>query len=77
MQEWPDYDEDLAREELATLIVQVNGKVRDRIEVAADVTAEQAEEVALSSEKIQGWLEGKEVRKVIARPPNLVNLVVA
>ena len=73
---WPAWDEDLAREETATLIVQVNGKVRDRIEVSADLSAEDAEELALASEKIQGWIDGKEVRKVIARPPNLVNVVI-
>ncbi|MEA1902687.1 MAG: leucine--tRNA ligase [Actinomycetota bacterium] len=76
LQSWPVWDEELAREETVTLIVQVNGKVRDRLEVSAELTAEEVEAVALASEKVLGWLEGKEVRKVIARPPNLVNLVV-
>jgi len=76
LQPWPSWDEELAREETVTLVVQVNGKVRDRLTVTADISAEEAEEAALGSEKIQGWLEGKEVRKVVARPPNLVNLVV-
>ncbi len=73
---WPTWDEELAREETVTLVVQVNGKVRDRFEVPAEITAEQAEEIALGSEKIQGWIDGQEVRKVISRPPNLVNFVV-
>jgi leucyl-tRNA synthetase len=73
---WPAWDEDLAREEMVTLVVQVNGKVRDRFEVSADITAAQAEEVALSSEKIREWIDGQEVRRVISRPPNLVNVVV-
>ncbi|HEX6220630.1 MAG TPA: class I tRNA ligase family protein, partial [Acidimicrobiia bacterium] len=73
---WPTWDEELAREETVTMVVQVNGKVRDRMEVSADITPEQAEETALSSEKIQEWLDGGEVKRVIARPPNLVNLVV-
>jgi leucyl-tRNA synthetase len=72
---WPTWDEDLAREETVTLVVQVNGKVRDRFEVSAEITAEQAERMALDSEKIQGWIDGQEVRKVISRPPNLVNVV--
>ena len=77
LEAWPDFDEELAKEEMVMLIVQVNGKVRDRLEVPADITAQHAEEMALASDKIQGWIDGGEVRKVIARPPNLVNLVVA
>ncbi len=73
---WPTWDEELAKEETVTLVIQVNGKVRDRTEVSADITADQAEAAALTSEKIQEWIEGQEVRRVIARPPNLVNLVV-
>ncbi len=77
LQAWPEFDPELAREETAMLIVQVNGKVRDRLEVPADITADNAEEMALASEKIQTWLEDGELKKVIARPPNLVNLVIA
>ena len=73
---WPTWDPELAREETVTLVVQVNGKVRDRLEVSADITSEQVEELAMSSEKIQEWIDGQEVRRVIARPPSLVNLVV-
>lgn len=74
-EEWPIWDEELAREETVTMVIQVDGKVRDRIEVSADITAEEAEELALSSEKIQGWIDTQEVGRVIARPPNLINLV--
>jgi leucyl-tRNA synthetase len=73
---WPTWDEELAREEIVTLVIQVNGKVRDRLDVSADITAEQAEEFALGSEKIQSWIDGQEVKRVISRPPNLVNVVV-
>jgi leucyl-tRNA synthetase len=76
VQPWPEWDSELAREETVTLVVQVNGKVRDRFEVSADITAQQAEEVALGSEKVRVWIDGQEVRKVISRPPNLVNVVV-
>jgi leucyl-tRNA synthetase len=72
---WPEWDEDLAREELVTLVIQVNGKVRDRLEVSADITSDQATELAMGSEKIQSWIDGQEVKRVIARPPNLVNVV--
>ena len=59
------------------MVVQVNGKVRDRTEVPADISAEEAEDVAKSLERIQGYLAEGEVRKVIARPPGLVNIVVS
>ena len=73
---WPVWDPELAREETATLVIQVNGKVRDRVEVSADITSEQATELALSSDKIQSWIDGQEVERVISRPPSLVNVVV-
>ncbi|HSM44357.1 MAG TPA: class I tRNA ligase family protein, partial [Acidimicrobiia bacterium] len=73
---WPVWDPELAREETVTLVIQVNGKVRDRFEVSADITSEQATELAMESEKIQGWIDGQEVERVISRPPNLVNVVV-
>ncbi|HUG31410.1 MAG TPA: leucine--tRNA ligase [Acidimicrobiia bacterium] len=73
---WPAWEEELAREETVTLVIQVNGKVRDRFEVSAEITSDQATELALGSEKIGTWLDGQEVKRVIARPPNLVNIVV-
>jgi len=75
LQPWPAYDPEVAREETVTLVVQVNGKVRDRLQVPADANAATVEEAALSSERIQEWLAKGEVRKVIARPPGLVNIV--
>ena len=76
LQDWPVWDEQLVLVETVTMIVQVNGKVRDRIEVATDITPEEAEEQALGLERIQGWIGGHEVRKVIVRQPNLVNIVI-
>lgn len=72
---WPEWDPELAKEETATLIVQINGKVRDRFEVSPDLTAAEAEELALASAKVQANLEGLVVRKVIAKPPKLVSIV--
>jgi len=57
------------------LIVQVNGKMRDRIEVSAKISEADAEALARSSEKLTDWISGG-VKKVIARPPNIVNFVV-
>jgi leucyl-tRNA synthetase len=73
---WPVWDEDIAREETATMVIQVNGKVRDRVMVTADISREEAERVALEAEKVQAWIDGGEIEKVIARPPYIVNIVV-
>ena len=74
---WPSFDEALARDETVTLVVQVDGKVRDRIEVSADADEETCRELALSSEKARHALDGREIANVIVRPPRLVNLVTA
>ncbi|HUG74412.1 MAG TPA: leucine--tRNA ligase, partial [Acidimicrobiia bacterium] len=74
---WPTFDADLAVEETVTLVVQVNGKVRDRIEVDAGIDEDEAIRLALASEKVAAALGGAEPLRVIARPPNLVNVVVA
>jgi leucyl-tRNA synthetase len=66
----------VAADEMVTLVVQVNGKVRDRIEVSPDIDEETATAVALAAERVQPYLEQGEVAKVIARPPGLVNLVI-
>jgi len=73
---WPDYDEDLAAEDTVTMVVQVNGKVRDRVEVAADITENDARTAALASERVAPYLDG-EPNRVIVRAPDLVNIVVA
>ena len=60
-----------------TMVVQVNGKVRDRIEVDPGIDEAEAERLALASTKVQAHLDGATPRKVIARPPSLVNIVVS
>ena len=72
---WPEWDEDLAADEMITLVVQVNGKLRDRIDVPADVTEEDARTVALASDRVKQHTEGKTVRRVIYVPGRLVNVV--
>ena len=74
-QRWPTWDEELTREETITLVVQVNGKVRDRIEVEADIDEETARKLALESLRVQKWLDGKTIRKVIFAGGKLVNIV--
>jgi leucyl-tRNA synthetase len=75
-QAWPAWDEALIRAEEITLVVQVNGKLRDRIEVPADITEEAAKELALSSTRVKPHVEGRELRKSVYVPGRLVNLVV-
>ncbi len=76
LQAWPEADPEIARDERVTMVIQVNGKVRDRLEVDAGIDEATATEVALAAERVQSWLANGEVRKVIARPPKLVNIVV-
>ena len=75
-QPWPEWDAELAAEEEITLVVQVNGKVRDRILVPVDVSEERAKEIALSSEKVRPYVDGKQTLRVIYVPGRLVNVVV-
>ena len=75
-QPWPEWDAEIAKEDTITLVVQVNGKVRDRIKVSAGIEDEAAKEKALSSENISKWLNGNEPRKVIVVKGKLVNIVV-
>jgi leucyl-tRNA synthetase len=74
-QAWPTFDPELARAETETMVVQVNGKVRDRIEVAAGITEAEMTELALASARVQEHLGGREPRKVIVVPPKLINVV--
>ena len=73
--DWPTLDEDAAKDDEITLIVQVNGKLRDRISLPASHTEAEAKSVALTSETVKAALNGKEPKKVILVPGKLVNIV--
>jgi leucyl-tRNA synthetase len=75
-QRWPKWDEKLVKDEEIPLIVQVNGKVRDKIMVPATISEAQARKMALESPKVQGYVEGKSITQFIYVPFRLVNLVV-
>ena len=75
-EKWCEYDENLAKSSSITLVVQINGKVRDKIEVEADLPQDKLKEIALSSEKAKEFTEGKEIVKVIVVPKKLVNIVI-
>jgi len=74
--EWPVHDESLIQEETFELVMTVNGKPRDKMEVSADIPEAEAIEKTLASEKVQRHLEGKRVAKTIYVPGKLVNVVV-
>jgi leucyl-tRNA synthetase len=74
-QSWPVWEERLLEEETFTLIVQINGKVRDRIELSADTNEEDAIEAALGSKKIQLSLNNQTPKNSIYVPKRLINFV--
>jgi len=73
---WPSYDEEATRAETVEIVVQINGRVRDRLTVPAGIDAAEMQKVALASEKVQSLIAGKQVVKVIPVPGKLVNIVV-
>jgi leucyl-tRNA synthetase len=75
-QRWPSYDKDLAQEEAADVVLQVNGKVRGRMSVPFGTPAAELEKLALDHPKVEGSIAGKNVVKVIVVPDKLVNIVV-
>ncbi|MCC3291273.1 leucine--tRNA ligase [Arthrobacter sp. zg-Y1110] len=74
---WPVVDETLLVQDTVTAVVQVQGKVRDRLEVAADISEQDLREAALASDAVQRFLDGRSIRTVIVRAPKLVNIVPA
>jgi len=74
-QAWPEFDEDCLLEDEIEIVLQVNGKVRDKISVPAEASKEEVEEAALASERVQSFIDGLTVRKVIVVPGRLVNVV--
>ncbi|HEV3504564.1 MAG TPA: class I tRNA ligase family protein, partial [Actinomycetes bacterium] len=72
---WPGFDDALVRAERVTCVVQVDGKVRDRIEVAPDATEDELRDLAMASERVRSALGDREVARVVVVPPKLVNLV--
>jgi len=73
---WPQYDEALLRESETEIIVQINGKVRDKMSMPTDAREEELKSAALAQSKIQGLIANKTVRKIVVVPNKLVNLVV-
>ena len=72
---WPKYSEEALEEEQLLIVVQVNGKVRGKITVAAEVDQKEIESEALQDQKVKSFLDGKKIQKVIHVPRRLVNIV--
>ena len=73
---WPGYDEKIAAEDMSTIVFQVNGKLRDRAQMPVGTPKEELENLALSSEKVKNFTDGKSIIKTIVIPDKLVNIVV-
>ena len=73
---WPEYDKKLIKEEKINLIIQINGKVRDKIETKVDISQKEAEVLALNCKKVQDWIGDKKVKKVIFVAGKLINFVI-
>jgi leucyl-tRNA synthetase len=76
-QAWPSFDPMLTQEDEITVVIQINGRVRSRLTAPASIAEDDLREAALRYERIQEWVAGKTIRKVIVVPQKLVNIVVA
>ena len=76
LQKWPKYDEKLIEDQEVLLIVQINGKVRDKINAKAGLTQKEAEKIVMKSEKIKALIGEVEVKKIVFVPNKLINIVI-
>jgi len=74
-QTWPVWDKELVADEEVTLVVQVNGKLRDKLTVPVDINEDEAIKLALAQDRIQGYVAGKSIAKTIYVPGKLLNIV--
>jgi leucyl-tRNA synthetase len=76
-QPWPEYHEELAREEQITLVIQVNGKLRDKVLVPASISEAEAKELAVGRERVRSYIDDKTPARIIYVPKRVVNIVLA
>jgi len=74
-QAWPKYDEALAKDDMITIAIQINGKVRDEIELPVDINENEVKKLVMRKDKIKEWIENKEIRKFIYVPGRIINIV--
>ena len=75
-QQWPTYDESALVKDTVEIVVQINGKIKEKINIAGDSSKEEMEKIAVENDKIKALTEGKNVVKIIAVPNKLINIVV-
>jgi len=76
-EKWPEFDAAKTKDDEINLVLQVNGKVRDMVSAPADISEDEAKDVAMQSEKIQKHIDGKEIKKIIFVKGKLVNIVIS
>jgi len=75
LEKWPEYEEKFLKEDLTNLIIQINGKLRDKVDVDSNISKEKAQKLALEREKVKKWTQEKEIKKIIFVPGKLINIV--
>ena len=73
---WPKYEEKFLEEEVITMVIQINGKLRSKVEVRADINKDKLKELVLADEKIKPWIKGQPIKNFIIVPKKLVNIVI-
>jgi leucyl-tRNA synthetase len=73
---WPEWDESALKQDEVTVVVQINGKVRSKIQVPSDFSEDQVKQMALEDERIKKFISDKEIKRVVVVPQKLVNIVV-
>ena len=72
---WPEWSRELATDELITLIIQVNGRLRDKIDVESSINEEEAKKTAMESDRVKAHIAGNNIKRVIYIPGKLINIV--
>lgn len=75
-QKWPQYDPQLIKPSEITLVIQINGKVRDKVKVDPQISKEEARKVALSRPKVKKWIQDKKIKRIVFVPQKLINIVI-
>ena len=75
-EKWPKFDKKLIKDERVTMIIQINGKMRDKMEVDSEISEEEAKKLAISLEKVNNWIAGREIKKVVFVKGKLLNIVI-
>ena len=75
-QTWPKFLPEIAKADQITIVIQINGKVREKLEVPADMNAQEIEKLAMESDRVKALMEGKPARKIIVVPGKLINIVI-